>query len=52
LESGKYASRVKSDFIGGARSGVNGTPTFFINGDRFDGAPEFDELVAEIDGRM
>jgi len=52
LESNKYTSRVKSDFIGGARSGVNGTPTFFINGNRFDGAPEFDELVAEIDGRM
>src|SRR5271156_196105 len=32
LTSRTYAARVKSDFIGGARSGVNGTPTFFING--------------------
>jgi len=33
-----------ADFNGGIRSGVNGTPTFFINGSRFDGAPTFDEL--------
>jgi protein-disulfide isomerase len=28
--------RVKEDFIGGVKSGVNGTPTFFINGVRYD----------------
>lgn len=30
------AARVHEDFISGARSGVNGTPTFFINGVRHD----------------
>jgi protein-disulfide isomerase len=29
--------RIESDIYGGVRSGVNGTPTFFINGWRFDG---------------
>jgi protein-disulfide isomerase len=29
---------VKEDFLSGVRSGVNGTPTFFINGERFDGS--------------
>ncbi len=38
LESGTWADRVRQDFRGGIRSGVNGTPTFFINGERFDGA--------------
>ncbi|MGH7653302.1 MAG: DsbA family protein [Gemmatimonadaceae bacterium] len=37
LDEEKYASKVKADFMSGARSGVNGTPTFFINGVRFDG---------------
>lgn len=37
LESGTYARKVRDDFRGGVRSGVNGTPTFFINGMRFDG---------------
>jgi protein-disulfide isomerase len=37
LESGRYAQRVREDFMSGVRSGVNGTPTFFINGIRHDG---------------
>lgn len=37
LESGRYARRVQQDFMSGVRSGVNGTPTFFINGIRHDG---------------
>jgi protein-disulfide isomerase len=49
LKSREFEARVKSDFIGGARSGVNGTPTFFINGERFDGAPEYENLVAGIE---
>lgn len=31
------AERVQEQFIGGVRSGVNGTPTFFINGQRYNG---------------
>jgi protein-disulfide isomerase len=37
LETDAYEPRVKADFMGGVRSGVNGTPTFFINGQRFEG---------------
>ena len=37
LASGIHRARVRSDFLSGARSGVNGTPTFFINGLRFEG---------------
>ncbi len=40
----RHLERIKSDFNSGVRSGVNGTPTFFINGSRFDGAPTFEEL--------
>lgn len=38
LERREHLPRVKEDFNSGVRSGVNGTPTFFINGARFDGA--------------
>ncbi|MGB7433856.1 MAG: thioredoxin domain-containing protein [Candidatus Acidiferrum sp.] len=48
LESREFLSRVKNDFSGGVRSGVNGTPTFFINGKRHDGAFEYDDLVQAI----
>jgi protein-disulfide isomerase len=49
LASGTYAPKVRSDFLGGVRSGVNGTPTFFINGVRHDGTYAFDDLVAAIE---
>ncbi len=31
-----YLPKIRADFQSGVRSGVNGTPTFFINGERFD----------------
>jgi protein-disulfide isomerase len=49
LQKKEYMSKVRSDFSGGVRSGVNGTPTFFINGQRHDGSFEYDALVAAID---
>jgi protein-disulfide isomerase len=47
-----YMPRVRADFIGGVRSGVNGTPTFFMNGLRHDGPFELGDLVAAIDLRL
>jgi len=38
LEAGTYVKRVKEDFRSGVKSGVNGTPTFFVNGARYDGS--------------
>jgi protein-disulfide isomerase len=29
---------VREDFRSGVKSGVNGTPSFFINGERYDGS--------------
>ena len=37
LSDPAIAERIKEDFMSGVRSGVNGTPTFFVNGARFDG---------------
>ena len=37
IEDGAYEDRVREDFRSGVRSGVNGTPSFFINGVRYDG---------------
>jgi protein-disulfide isomerase len=35
--------------MSGIRSGVNGTPTFFIKGVRYDGYPEFGPLVSALE---
>jgi protein-disulfide isomerase len=34
--------------MGGVRSGVNGTPTFFINGVRYDGRHDVNSLLAAL----
>jgi protein-disulfide isomerase len=43
------ADRVKQDFLGGVHSGVNGTPTFFINGERYDGSWDQEALQAALE---
>jgi protein-disulfide isomerase len=48
LADGTYEKRVRADFSGGVRSGVNGAPTFFINGKRHDGPFEYENLVTAI----
>ena len=41
-----YATKVRDDFRGGVRSGVNGTPTFFVNEYRFNDTPPYENLLA------
>jgi MFS family permease len=43
---------VREDFMSGVRSGVNGTPTFFINGVRFDDSWDPDTLTERVEGRF
>ena len=47
-----YEPRVREDFRSGVRSGVNGTPTFFINGRRHDGPFDFDSLLVVIEDEI
>ena len=49
MEDQMYAGRVREDFMSGVRSGVNGTPTFFINGRRHDASYDLETLLAAID---
>ena len=37
LAAHTYEEHVRADFMSGIESGVNGTPTFFVNGTRYDG---------------
>lgn len=41
--------RIGQDLYGGARSGVNGTPSFFINGYRFDGDWSYESLLSTLE---
>ena len=48
LKEHRFAPRLKEDFQSGIRSGVNGTPTFFINGLRHDGAWDLETLTSAV----
>jgi len=48
LEAGTHTPRVRDDFMSGVKSGVNGTPTFFINGVRYDGSWDREPLLAAL----
>ena len=42
MQKDTLANKVEQDFESGVRSGVNGTPSFFINGKKYDGDWEED----------
>ncbi len=48
LDEARYRERVRESFMGGVRSGVNGTPTLFIDGIRYDGPRDEETLVAAL----
>jgi protein-disulfide isomerase len=49
LDDHIYADSIRRQFMEGVRSGVNGTPAFFINGVRYDGPHELDPLLEAIE---
>jgi|SRR5215831_7663278 len=46
---GSYSSHIDEDIQSANSSGVKGTPTFFINGDRYDDAWDQDSLLSALD---
>jgi protein-disulfide isomerase len=49
LADGRYQQYVRDSFMKGVRSGVNGTPTLFIDGIRYDGPRDEETLVAALE---
>jgi protein-disulfide isomerase len=52
LKTRSYLPRVKKDFESGIENGVNGTPTFFINGVRHDGDHDAASLIEAVERKM
>jgi protein-disulfide isomerase len=49
IQRPEIAKRIKEDRQSGIRSGVNGTPTFYINGTRYDGSPDYEPLLEVLE---
>ncbi len=52
LSSGKYRPVVERELKEGMEAGVMGTPTFYINGKRYNGAMEPDQVKPLIDAEL
>jgi protein-disulfide isomerase len=52
VEKESITVKVEADFESGVRSGVNGTPSFFINGEKYEGSWEPEELSEYLQSRL
>jgi protein-disulfide isomerase len=52
IKQGVVEERIKEDRQSGIRSGVNGTPTFYINGTRYDGPPDYGSLLTALESKL
>ena len=52
LQDPKLSEKVEADFESGVRSGVNGTPSFFINGNKHDGPFDYATLASAVQEKM
>lgn len=48
----EIAQRIKEDRMSGLRSGVNGTPAFYVNGVRYDGPQTYDAMLETLEGAL
>jgi protein-disulfide isomerase len=49
MKDTRFRDRVREDVATGLSSGVTGTPTFFINGTRYEGSHDFDSMLGAIE---
>jgi protein-disulfide isomerase len=52
IENETFADKIKADFLGGVRSGVNGTPSFYINGNRHNGSFGYEDLIVALNHEL
>jgi len=52
IQSNQLSEKVEKDFESGMRSGVNRTPTFFINGEKFEGDWSKGELLDYLKAQL
>jgi protein-disulfide isomerase len=52
IRRGEITQLIKEDRASGIRSGVNGTPCFFINNARYDGTAGYEPLRAALEKQL
>ncbi len=52
IKQGVVEKRIREDRQSGIRSGVNGTPTFYINGIRYDGQSDYSSMLTALESEF
>jgi protein-disulfide isomerase len=52
IQKESVTAKVEEDFESGIRSGVNGTPSFFINGEKYEGSWDAYELIEYLTSQL
>ena len=52
MSSHAYTQHIREDFLSGVRSGVNGTPTFYINGIRYNDSWDLETLLKTLRSKL
>ncbi|MEK6855184.1 MAG: thioredoxin domain-containing protein [Nanoarchaeota archaeon] len=52
LDSGKFKEEIQKDFNEGSAAGIQGTPGFFVNGIKLDGALPYEQFKQIIDAEL
>lgn len=52
LQNKLYEAKIQKDFMGGVKSGVSGTPTFFVNEQRHIGPFDYEDLVNAVEAAL
>lgn len=52
IKKSQTIEHIREDMEAGEESGVDGTPSFYINGRKYHGASDYDEMKEYIDGLM
>lgn len=52
LGSNRYRNEINEGVVAAGDRGVNSTPTIFVNGQKLDGIPTFEQLQAIIDAEL
>lgn len=51
VDSGRYSEKVRADTEAGRQKGVRATPTLFVNGNKLDGVPTFEQLRQAVEAQ-
>lgn len=52
IKSGQLQDKIDDDLESGLRSGVNGTPSFFVNGEKYNGDWAYEEFLTYLNGLL